>query len=70
MVSDDHRLPSTVARSLYGVDNVTRLSGEKILAGRVHQLDNELDDSALTALDRELDSFVEDVVRPYKMLVS
>jgi hypothetical protein len=59
-----------VARSLYCVDDVTRLSSEKILAGRVHQLDNELDDATLTALDQELDSFVEDVVRPYKLLVS
>jgi hypothetical protein len=70
VVSDNHRLPSTAAKSLYVADNFANLAKERTLAGRVHQMENDLDDPAFVKLDEKLDAFIETVVRPYKALSS
>jgi hypothetical protein len=40
--SDDHQLPSTAAKSLYGSERFTHLQSLKEFAGRIHQIDNEV----------------------------
>ncbi|MFD1151366.1 hypothetical protein [Saccharothrix hoggarensis] len=67
-VSDDHRLPSIVANSLYVSDGFDRLRVYDRVAGRVHAIDNEVDDPSHTRLDEELTGFIEDIVRPYRAL--
>jgi AAA domain len=61
--SDDHALPSTAARSLYTVDGLPALKAMPALRERIHHLDN---DTGHDRMDRALDGFVEDVVRPYR----
>ncbi|MBB5954302.1 dephospho-CoA kinase [Saccharothrix tamanrassetensis] len=69
-VSDDHRLPSVVANSLYVVDDYGKLRVHDSVAGRVHAIDNELDDPNGAEVDAELDGFIENIVRPYRTLVA
>ncbi|MEU4804886.1 hypothetical protein [Actinosynnema sp. NPDC023587] len=69
-VSDDHRLPSVVANSLYLADDFGRLRAHDSVAGRVHAIDNELDDPTCAKVDGELDGFIEDIVRPYRALAA
>lgn len=70
LVSDDHRLPSTAASSLYLTDDFSRLQTHPNLTSRVHQIKNEDDDPTLARLDDKLDGFVEGIVHPYKALAS
>jgi dephospho-CoA kinase len=65
VVSDDHRLPSTAAKTLYASDNIARLKAQKILDGRIHTIVND-SDADCEHIDKELNSFIESVVRPYK----
>jgi dephospho-CoA kinase len=67
-VHDDHRLPRAVADSMYASDDFPRLRAHDGLVGRVHALDNEVDDPRHTRLDEALTGFVEEVVRPYRAL--
>jgi hypothetical protein len=69
VVSDDHRLPSTAAKALYARDNVARLKVQKILEGRVHSLINDID-ADWKRIDKNLDGFIENVVRPYKAMAN
>lgn len=64
--SDDHQLPSTAARSLYATDDPSPLRLVPALRDRVHHLDNAVNDPGLGHVDRKLDEFIENVVRPYK----
>jgi dephospho-CoA kinase len=70
LVSDNHKLPSVAANSLYVADNFARLAKERTLEGRIHQLENDHEDLAFVKLDEKLDTFIENVVRPYKVLAS
>ncbi len=70
LVSDDHRLPSTAASSLYLTDDFGRLQTHPNLVNRVHQVENNEDDPTLARLDDKLDGFIEGIVRPYKALAS
>ena len=69
VVSDDHRLPSAAAKALYASDNVVRLKAQKILEGRVHSIVNDID-ADWERIDKDLDSFIENVVRPYKAMAT
>lgn len=69
VVSDDHRLPSTAAKALYARDNVARLKAQKILEGRVHSIVNDID-ADWERIDKDLDGFIENVVRPYKAMMN
>jgi len=62
LVSDNHRLPSTAANSLYRTDDFGRLQTHPSLAGRIHHIENEDDDPTLARLDDKLDGFVEDIL--------
>jgi hypothetical protein len=66
-VSDDHRLPSTAAKALYTSDNVTGLKVQKMLEGRLHSIVND-NDADWERIDKDLDSFIENVVHPYKAM--
>ncbi|MFT7840083.1 AAA family ATPase [Saccharothrix sp. BKS2] len=68
VVSDDHRLPGVVARSVYASDGFSGLRAHEGVVGRVHAVDNEGDDPSGARLDEALTGFVEDVVRPYRAL--
>ncbi|QFZ22891.1 nucleoside/nucleotide kinase family protein [Saccharothrix syringae] len=68
IVSDDHRLPSAVAESIYASDNFGRLRAHEGVVGRVHAIDNEVDDPGHARLDEALTGFIEEVVRPYRAL--
>jgi hypothetical protein len=70
VVSDDHRLPSSAAESLYRTDDVVRLKAQKVLEGRVHVLDNNADTAVRQHIDEDLDGFIEAVVRPYRAMVA
>jgi dephospho-CoA kinase len=65
VVSDDHRLPSTAAKALYASDNIAKLKAQKILEGRIHTIVND-SNADCEHIDKDLDSFIENVVRPYK----
>jgi hypothetical protein len=67
--SDDHKLPPAAADSLYAMDNSSRLRSLKDISGRLYDLDNDIDDPDFTLLDQQLDSFIENIVRPYRELV-
>lgn len=69
-VSDDHRLPSTAAKSLYTSEDFTRLAKHRGLVNRIHQLDNEANDPTEALLDAKLDDFVDTIVRPYRTLAA
>lgn len=62
---DDHQLPSTAAKTLYASDNIARLKAQKILDGRIHTIAND-SDADCEHIDKDLNSFIEKVVRPYK----
>ncbi|MFC6094150.1 helix-turn-helix domain-containing protein [Saccharothrix lopnurensis] len=68
VVSDDHRLPGVVARSVYASDGFSGLRAHEGVVGRVHAVDNEGDDPSGARLDEALTGFVEEVVRPYRAL--
>ncbi|MDQ3763577.1 MAG: hypothetical protein M3460_18700 [Actinomycetota bacterium] len=65
VVSDDHQLPSTAAKTLYASDNIARLKAQKILEGRVHTIVND-SDADCEHIDKDLNRFIENVIRPYK----
>lgn len=65
MVSDDHRLPSTVAESLYDADDIAALLRDRNLASRVYRIDNNADDPSGARIDRSLDDFITSIARPY-----
>jgi dephospho-CoA kinase len=65
IVSDDHRLPSMAAKALYVSDNIARLKAQKILDGRIHTIVND-NDVNCTHIDKGIDNFIENVVRPHK----
>jgi len=69
-VSDDHRLPSVIAKSMYLADDFSRVRVHEGVANRVHAIDNEIDDPTHARVDEKLDGFIEDVIRPYKTLSS
>jgi dephospho-CoA kinase len=64
-VSDDHRLPSTAAKTLYTGDNIAALKMQKTLQGRIHVIDNN-SDTGRERIDKDLDDFIENVVSHYK----
>lgn len=68
-VSDNHRLPSTVGERLYAGDNMTTLSSLKILEGRVHTIINN-GDADWERINKDIDGFIENVTRPYKMIAT
>jgi dephospho-CoA kinase len=68
-VSDNHRLPSTAAEKLYAGDNVTALGSQKILEGRVHTILND-GDADWERIDKDIDSFIENVTHPYKKMAA
>jgi dephospho-CoA kinase len=65
VVSDDHRLPSTAAKALYASDNIAMLKVQKILEGRIHTIAND-NDADFEHIDEDINSFIENVVRPYR----
>lgn len=67
-VSDEHRLPSNAAHTLYSKDDFALLKAQKNLTGRVHLVDNDSDNTA--HVDEQLTSFIETVVRPYRHLAA
>ena len=68
VVSDEHRLPSNAADTLYRKDDFTLLKAQKSVSGRVHLIDNDTDGRA--HIDQQLTAFVEAVVRPYRGLAA
>ncbi|GAA3891295.1 hypothetical protein GCM10022243_65220 [Saccharothrix violaceirubra] len=66
-LSDNHLVPATAASSRYVGDDAAALAPHRVFDGRLHHVDNELDDPV--GLDRRLDGFVDDVIRPYRTLV-
>jgi hypothetical protein len=69
-VSDNHRLPSIVADSIYQRDDFDRLRHFDHIKDRVHAIDNEIDDPGFRRLDEELTAMVEAIVRPYRNLIA
>jgi dephospho-CoA kinase len=65
VVSDDHRLPSMAAKTLYTGEDIARLKAQKLLEGRVHIIVND-SDADFEHIDKDLDNFIENVVRPYR----
>jgi dephospho-CoA kinase len=63
--SDDHQLPSPAAKSLYTSDDFIRLRGLKEFEGRLHQIDNDVEDPTFTTINEKLETFIKDVIRPY-----
>jgi dephospho-CoA kinase len=64
--SDDHQLPSTAAKSLYVSDSIAKLQTLKEFTGRVHQIENDADDPDFARMDKELDAFIAEIIRPYR----
>ncbi|OLZ58723.1 hypothetical protein BS330_09885 [Amycolatopsis keratiniphila subsp. nogabecina] len=65
-VSDDHRLPSNAADTLYSRDDFALLKAQKNIAGRLFLVDNDSEEK--THVDEQVTAFVEAVVRPYRGL--
>jgi dephospho-CoA kinase len=62
-VSDDHRLPSTAAASLYGGEDLSLLLSERALAGRVHQIDTTKFSADSQEIFQALEDFIDRIVR-------
>ena len=68
VVSDEHRLPSNAADSLYARDDFAMLKAQKSMAGRIHPIDNDHEGQA--HIEEQLTTFIETVVRPYRGLAA
>jgi len=69
-VSDNHRFPSIASQALYASENVSKLEDLSILDGRVYPICNNTDINGWEHIDKELDCFIEHVMRPYKAIVA
>ena len=67
-VSDDHRLPSNAADTLYSRDDFALLKAQKNIAGRLFLVENDSEEKA--HIDEQVTAFVEAVVRPYRALAT
>ncbi|QXV62267.1 AAA family ATPase [Amycolatopsis sp. TNS106] len=67
-VSDEHRLPSNAADTLYSRDDFALLKAQKNVAGRLFLVENESEGKA--HIDEQVAAFVETVVRPYRALAT
>jgi hypothetical protein len=67
MLSDDHLLPSTVERSLYGMDDVDRLARSAKWRSRVIRIQNDQDDKG-RQVDDGIRSWIDRVLQPYRAL--
>lgn len=67
-VSDEHRLPSNAADTLYSREDFALLKNQKSLVGRLHLVENDSEGTA--HVDEQVAAFVETVVRPYRALAS
>ncbi len=64
-VSDNHKLPSTVGKSLYGIDDLDALRKSKVWEGRLSYVENDRDDPDYHRIDAQLHYFMDQVLRPY-----
>jgi hypothetical protein len=62
-VSDDHRLPSTAQKSIYGLDDIKALRSDQRWHGRIFTIVNDNDHSS--QLKTALDEFITRVTSPY-----
>jgi len=69
-LSDDHRLPRSVAETLYVADDFTRVQIDPTVSDRVHVIDNDIDDHSHARIDEKLNGFIESIVRPYRVAAS
>lgn len=65
-VSDEHRLPSNAADTLYSRDDFALLKAQKNIANRLFLVENDAEEKA--HVDEQVTAFVEAVVRPYRVL--
>lgn len=65
-LSDDHLLPSTVERSLYGLDDVDQLAKSARWRSRIVRLQNDQDDKG-RQVDDGIRSWVDRVLQPYRV---
>ncbi|RSN40817.1 hypothetical protein DMC64_34215 [Amycolatopsis sp. WAC 04197] len=65
-VSDEHRLPSNAADTLYSRDDFALLKAQKNIANRLFLVENDAEEKA--HVDEQVTAFVEAVVRPYRAL--
>jgi hypothetical protein len=61
--------PQHGCEGAYARDNVARLKAQKILEGRVPSIVNDID-AYWERIDKDLDGFIENVVRPYKAMAN
>lgn len=64
-VSDDHRLPTTAAGTLYDHEGLDELLNYKALNGRIFQIDNNID-AGVTVVRERLAPFINGVVEDYE----
>jgi hypothetical protein len=62
-VSDDHRLPSTVERSIYSADDLANLQGSRRWEGRIFRILNDADDPS--QVDAAIRAYVNRVTSLY-----
>jgi dephospho-CoA kinase len=62
-VSDDHRLPSSVAHTLYDREDLEQLLKEKPLNGRIFQIENNDEDADYSRIDQLLAGFMANVAK-------
>lgn len=65
-LSDDHLLPSTAERALYGLDGLPTLKQSASWRSRMFEMDNSVDDDG-GQVDRQLDEFIDRMLRPYRL---
>lgn len=69
-VSDDHRLPSTVGKALYGIDDVAELKKSKVWQDRFTYIDNDTDEGDWRRIDEQFDHFLRRVTKPYTTVLT
>ena len=64
-LSDDHLLPSTVERSLYGMDDIDRLARSAKWRSRIIRIQNDQDDKGLQ-IDGAIHTWIDRALHPYR----
>jgi len=64
-LSDNHFLPSSVERTIYGLDDIERLASSRRWGDRVFRIENAADDNGIQ-IDERLRAFVEELIDHYR----
>jgi len=64
-LSDNHPLPSSVERDIYGLDDIDRLASSRRWGDRVFRIENAADDNG-SRIDERLRAFAEELIDHYR----